>query len=154
MDLVIKETLEKLLEVLGISFSGVKVTKESNDAFYVEIESEHSSLLIGWHGETVASIQHLLKCLLYEAGLESKVQVVVDIDGYKKRQEESVLRLAERKAELAIETGKEVKLPPMSPYFRRKVHMHLANSPKFKDEVTTESVGVGNERAIKILPKK
>ncbi len=153
MDLVIKETLEKLLEVLGISFSGVKVTKEAEKAYYVEIESESSSLLIGWHGETIASLQHILKCLLFEAGLESKIQVVLDVDGYKKRQEESVLKLAERKAEQAIETGKEVKLPPMNPYFRRKIHLHLAESPKFKDAVTTESVGTGQDRQIKIIPK-
>lgn len=153
MDLVIKETLEKLLEVLGISFSGVKVTKEADKAYYVEIESESSSLLIGWHGETIASLQHILKCLLFEAGLESKIQVVLDVDGYKKRQEESVLKLAERKAEQAIETGKEVKLPPMNPYFRRKIHLFLAESPQFKDAVTTESVGTGQDRQIKIIPK-
>lgn len=153
MDLVIKETLEKLLEILGISFSGVKITKESDNAYYAEIQTEHSSLLIGWHGETIAAIQHILKCLLWEEGLESKTQVIVDVDGYKKRQEESVLRLAERKAEQAIETGKEVKLPPMNPYFRRKIHMHLANSPKFKDTVITESVGDGMDRQIRIIPK-
>lgn len=153
MDLVIKETLEKLLDVLGISFSGVKVSKEGNNAFYVEIESEHSSLLIGWHGETIAALQHLLKCLLWEEGVESKMQVVLDVDGYKRRQEESVLHLAERKARIAIESQKEVKLPPMNPYFRRKVHTHLANSPEFKDAVITESVGTGNERQIRIIPK-
>src|SRR3989338_6981536 len=153
MDLVIKETLEKLLEVLGMSFSGVKVTKESDHAYYAEIQTEHSSLLIGWHGETIAAVQHILKCFLWEEGLESKTQVIVDVDGYKKRQEESVLRLAERKAELALETGKEIKLPPMNPYFRRKIHMFLANSPKFKDSITTESVGDGMDRQIKIIPK-
>lgn len=152
MDLVIKETLEKLLEVLGISFTGVKVTKEADDVFYAEIKTENSSLLIGWHGETVAALQHLLKCLLFQQGTSSKTQVIVDVDGYKKRQEESVIRLAERKAEVAIESHKEVLLPPMSPYFRRKIHMHLANSPKYKNAVTTESVGTGNERQIKIIP--
>jgi len=77
--------------------------------------------------------------------------IIVDVDGYKKRQEESVLRLAERKAEYAIETQKEIKLPPMNPYFRRKVHLFLAD--KFKDKVTTESTGEGQDRAIKIIPQ-
>ncbi|MFH1012534.1 MAG: R3H domain-containing nucleic acid-binding protein [Candidatus Peregrinibacteria bacterium] len=153
MDLVIKETLEKLLEVLGVSFTGVKVKKEAEKAYYVEIETESSSLLIGWHGETIAAVQHILKCLLWKEGMESALQVILDVDGYKKRQEESVIRLAERKAEIAIETQKEINLPPMNPYFRRKIHTHLAKSDKFKNAVITESTGEGHERQIKIIPK-
>jgi len=153
MELLIKETLEKLLEVLGVSYTGVTINKESKTTYYAQIETESSSLLIGWHGETIAAIQHILKCLLWKQGISSETQVVVDVDGYKKRQEESVIKLAERKAEYAIETQKEVKLPPMNPYFRRKVHLHLAESDKYKDTVTTESVGSEPDRAVKIIPK-
>lgn len=153
MELLIKETLEKLLSILGISYTGVKITKETKTAYYVEIETDNSSLLIGWHGETIAAIQHVLKCLLWKQGIESGIQVIVDVDGYKKRQEESVIRLAERKAELAIVNQKEVKLPPMNPYFRRKIHLHLAESEKFKGAITTESVGEGTLRQIRIIPK-
>ncbi len=153
MELLIKETLEKLLDIIGISYTGVKISKEGENAYYTEIETENSSLLIGWHGETIASIQHLLKCLLWKQGIESKTQVIVDVDGYKKRQEESVVRLAERKAEMAISSQKEVKLPPMNPYLRRKIHLHLAENDKFKDRITTESTGEGEQRQLKIIPK-
>ena len=153
MELVIKETLEKLLEVMKIDYSGVKVEKEGENTFYVLIETSNSNLLIGWHGETIAAIQHILKCLLWKQKLDGKIQIVVDVDGYKRRQEGTVLRLAERKAEYAVETQKEVTLPPMNPYFRRKIHLHLANSEKFKDLVTTTSVGEDQSRAVKILPK-
>lgn len=153
MELLIKETLEKLLEVIGISFTGVKVTKENDHTYYAEIETENTSMLIGWHGETIAALQHTLKCLLWKQGIDSKAQVICDVDGYKKRQEESVVRLAERKAEYAIESQREVRLPSMNPYFRRIVHLHLANSDKFKDVVTTDSVGNEPDRAVKIIPR-
>ena len=153
MELIIKEILEKLLDVLGVSYTGVKVKKENDSAYYAQIETENSSLLIGWHGETIGALQHILKCLVWKQGVDSKVQIIVDVDGYKKRQEESVIRLAEKKAEYAIETGRPVKLPPMNPYFRRKIHMHLASSDKYKDAVTTESVGNSIDRAIQIIPK-
>ncbi|MBU1934774.1 KH domain-containing protein, partial [Patescibacteria group bacterium] len=120
MELLIKETLEKLLDVLNVSYTGVKINKEGETTYYVEIETEHSNILIGWHGETISALQHLLKCLLWKQGIDSRTQVIIDVDGYKKRQEESVIKLAERKAEYAIETQKEIKLPPMNPYFRRK----------------------------------
>jgi spoIIIJ-associated protein len=153
MELLIKETLEKLLDVMGISYTGIKITKDRGLVYYTEIQTPNSSLLIGWHGETIAAIQHILKCLLWKQGVESKTQIVLDVDGYKKRQEESVIRLAERKAEVAVSSQKEVILPPMNPYFRRQIHTHLAESAKFKDLVLTESVGEGVERQVKILPK-
>jgi spoIIIJ-associated protein len=153
MELVIKETLEKILEVMKVPFSGVKVDKEGESNFYVSIETSSSNLLIGWHGETIAALQHMLKCILWKQKIGSDIQIIVDVDGYKKRQEESVIRLAERKAEYAVENQKEVKLPPMNPYFRRKVHLHLADSDKYKDKITTESTGEGQDRAIKIIPK-
>jgi len=152
MELLIKETLEKLLDVMGISYTGVKITKEGDSAYYTEIETENSSLLIGWHGETIASLQHILKCLVWKQGVESGIQIILDVDRYKKRQEESVINLAERKAELALANQKEVRLPPMNPYFRRVVHTYLANHKLYKGKVTTDSVGEGEDRAVKIIP--
>jgi spoIIIJ-associated protein len=152
MDLVIKETLEKLLQVLGVPFTGVTVHKDEN-TYVADIDTQDTSLLIGYHGETIGALQHLLKCFLFKQGVSTETQVVVDVDGYKKRQEESVLRMAERKAEMVMENKKPILLPPMNPYFRRKIHLHLANDPKFKDAVTTESYGIGVDRAIKIMPK-
>lgn len=153
MELLIKETFEKLLDIMQISYTGVKISNEKENVYYVEIETENSSLLIGWHGETINALQHVLRSLLWKQGIDSKTQIVVDVDGYKKRQEESVLRLAERKAEYATETQKPITLPAMNPYFRRKIHMYLAESDKFKDLVTTDSVGVEPNRAVKIIPK-
>lgn len=153
MELIIKETLEKLLGVMGLSFTGVKITKEDGNVYYTEIQTENSSLLIGWHGETIAALQHILKCLVWRQGVESSNQIVLDVDRYKKRQEESVIRLAERKAGLAIANQKEVRLPPMNPYFRKKVHTFLANDAQFKNKVATESVGEGENRAVRIIPQ-
>jgi hypothetical protein len=35
----------------------------------------------------------------------------------------------------------------MSPYFRRIVHLHIANDPQFQD-LTTESIGEGDYRQV------
>ena len=153
MELLIKETLEKLLDIMGVTYTGVKIEKESDRAYYCEIDTEKSSLLIGWHGETIAAIQHVLKCLLWKQGIEAKTQIIVDVDGYKKRQEESVIRLADRKAIIAMSDHKEMRLPPMNAYLRRKVHLHLVNDEQFKDKITTESHGEGQDRHIRIIPK-
>jgi hypothetical protein len=38
-------------------------------------------------------------------------------------------------------------LPPMSPYFRRIVHLHIASNESLKD-LTTESSGEGDYRQV------
>jgi len=152
MELIIKETIENLLNVLGIDYTRVVVNEEQEDVYYAQIETDHSSILIGWHGETISALQHVLKCLIWKQKLDPKAQVVLDVDNYKKRQEESVIRLATKKAEYAIDERKEIVLPPMNPYFRRKVHLFLANSDQFKEKVTTESTGSEPTRSVKILP--
>jgi len=153
MELLIKETLERLLEVMGVAFTGVKIEKEADNAYYAQVETPESNLLIGWHGETITALQHILRCLLWKQGVDSKAQIVVDVDGYKKRQSESVIRLAKKKAEYALENLREITLPPMNGYFRRTVHLFLANDEHFKDKLVTESVGSGSDRAVKIIPK-
>ena len=153
MESLIKENLGELLGALNVPYKEIKINQENEKAYYTQIETDQSSLLIGWHGETINALQHILKCLLWNKGMTSETQLIVDVDGYKRRQEESVMRLAERKAEYAIENQKEIVLPSMNAYFRRKIHLHLAESDRFKDTVTTESVGSGMDRAVKIIPR-
>ena len=80
-----------------------------------------------------------------------KVFVTVDVDGYRKDQEEKVLSKVKRTIELMKERNlSEMKLYPMSPYFRRVVHVWIA---KEYPELTTESTGEGPGRSIKVLYK-
>ena len=74
--------------------------------------------------------------------------IVVDVDNYRKRQEDNVINLAERKVDMARKTTKMQVLPPMSPYFRRVVHLHLTKD-QF-DDVKTESIGDGDHRQVTI----
>ena len=76
----------------------------------------------------------------------------MDVDNYRQRQEENVLTIASQKAEEVLTTRGQVALPPMSPYFRRIVHLHL-----MKDEykgLVTESMGEGDYRQVVIKYKK
>ncbi|EKD48220.1 MAG: hypothetical protein ACD_65C00059G0001, partial [uncultured bacterium] len=56
--------------------------------------------------------------------------------------------MANRKADYVRQTGKNQSLPPMSPYFRRLVHMHLMQ-PEF-DDLVTKSNGQGSFRQVVI----
>lgn len=151
---LIKETLENLLIKLGTEFSEITIEKKDDDTYAVNISSsEDTATLIGHHGETIYSLQHILKVLCWaKAKSKDEFNVVLDVENYRLRQEEKVINLAERKVEFVRKTGRAQSLPPMSPYFRRVVHLHLMQ-PEFED-VDTMSEGEGDMRHLIIKPVK
>lgn len=152
MNELITDTTGNILKLLGIPFSGITV-KQDGDITRVEVVTDQASRLIGWHGETLNAVQHLVKSMIRTAkNLEKAPFIVVDVDGYRLMQEDKVRKIAEAKADFVRRTGARVTLPPMSPYFRRVVHMHISSTPSLSD-LATESVGEGDYRQVVIRMK-
>jgi spoIIIJ-associated protein len=150
-DLIIKTT-GSLLTFLAIEYSDITVKQEGEIA-RVDIVAKEPSKLIGYHGETLNAVQHLVKSILRsELKTEKAPFIVMDVDGYRTMQEEKVRSIAESKADFVRRTGARVTLPPMSPYFRRIVHTHISQTPSLTD-LTTESVGEGEYRQVVIRLK-
>ncbi|ALM10442.1 MAG TPA: hypothetical protein DEB30_01455 [Candidatus Peribacter riflensis] len=151
---LIQDTLGSLLKLLDLPFDAITVHTEEGEGFTrVDITSSAASRLIGWHGETLNSVQHLLKSILRsKENLEKSPFLVLDVDGYRREQEDKVKKMAENKADFVRRTGNRVALAPMSPYFRRIVHLHIANNPQFSD-LTTESIGEGDYRQVVLRSK-
>ncbi len=144
---VISSALAELLTHLGLRHSGITVTQE-DDMMRVDIASDEASRIIGWHGETLNSLQHLLKSIVRaQLKLDRTPLLQVDVDGYRRAQEDKVRHIAETKADFVRRTGNRIALSPMSPAFRRVVHLHVASHPDLQD-LTTESVGEGDYRQI------
>ena len=149
---MIIDTLGQLLTFLQIPFTGIDV-KQDGDIQRVNVTCPEPSRLIGWHGETLNSVQHLLKSVIRSLQKSERAPfLVVDVDGYRLMQEDKVKKIAEAKADFVRRTGARVTLSPMSPYFRRIVHMHVANTSSLSD-LTTESIGEGDDRQIMIRLK-
>ncbi len=150
MDKNISEKLSKLLDVMEVQYSKVLVDHDEKDNVYrVNIQTDEPSIMIGHHGETIGAVQHLLKVLLWKDGGE-QFNIVVDVDDYRKRQEDSVVELANRKIDALRESGTEQTFPPMSPFFRRLVHLYIA---KDHTDVVSESSGEGDHRYVVIRMK-
>lgn len=148
---VLKDILEQLLNKLQVPYQTIEIEKEENELFRINIESDDPSLLIGFHGENIHALQHLLKVLTWKQ-VDKDFTILVDVDNYRKRQEDNVINLAERKVDMARKTNKTQVLPPMSSYFRRVIHLHLTKD-EFSD-VTTESIGDGDHRQVTITMEK
>lgn len=150
METIIQQTLEEILQKLNTPFRKVRIEKRDEKTFRVNIESEEPSLLIGHHGENIQALQTLLRIIVLKKEPASDYSIVVDIDDYRKRQEENVIKLAERKVAMVRKTQNTQSLPPMSPYFRRIIHLYL--SGKDFTDIQTESVGEGDMRYLTIKP--
>ncbi len=152
MNDMIISTTGTLLKFLSIPFEAITV-KQDGDVTRVDVVSNEASRLIGWHGETLNSVQHLLKSILRSLQKTERAPfIVVDVDGYRLMQEDKVKKIAEAKADFVRRTGARVTLSPMSPYFRRIVHTHVSSTPALAD-LATESVGEGDYRQIVIRLK-
>ena len=82
-------------------------------------------------------------------GIDNKVRVILDIEGYKSKREKTLEELAEKVARTVIRTKKPIKLEPMQAYERKIIHSVLQKNTK----IDTTSVGEEPHRRIVISLK-
>ena len=109
--------------------------------------SDNNAILIGKNGRTMESLQSLLKQSI-QSKLGIKVNVILDSNGYKEKQQKNIERLAIKLAKDVRKTKVDVKMDSMNSYERRLVHNVLTN---FKG-VTTVSEGEEPNRCVIIKP--
>jgi spoIIIJ-associated protein len=154
MENQIHQIIETLLNKIGVGINKIRIEKTPEGGYRVNIETSHPNLMIGHRGETIGAMQHLVKLLFWKETDRqdiSRPELSLDIESYRKRQEQNIIQLAERKVEMVRKLSSPQSLPAMSPYFRRVVHLHLAQD-KYQD-ISTESQGDGDYRYIVIKPE-
>ncbi|MBI5152549.1 KH domain-containing protein [Candidatus Peregrinibacteria bacterium] len=148
---LLQEILEELIKYFTEPSVKIEITSD-NTTYKANIAGlKNAAMLIGYHGETLHSLQHIFKALAFKRLGEMGINIVLDVDNYKKEHEDNILNLAERKVELLRKTKKIQILPPMPAYLRRIVHMHFVQE-KFQD-IQTESVGENDHRQVTLKLK-
>jgi len=115
----------------------------------LNFDTPKQGLLIGKHGRTINALQDLAQVYMNLLGA-SHVNVVLDVDDYRERREDTLKRLAESTAREAIATGKQVFLDPMPSFERKLIHAELADN----HHVTTFSEGRDPHRAVVVAIRK
>ena len=124
---------------------------ETEDGLRLNILSATDGLLIGRRGETLDAIQYIVSLYMNKDRKENGYRrVSVDTEGYRRRREETLRRLARKNAAQVARTGRSVAMEPMNPYERRVLHSALQS---FKG-VTTHSEGEEPNRRVIITPDK
>jgi len=152
---VSREVLTKILRLMGIQASvesrlGYELADEDQaPPLVLNITGEDLGILIGRRGETLRTLQYLVR-LMVSHRLKQWTSLVVDVESYLVRRRRTLESLALRVAEEVVRSGRSQALEPMPAYERRLVHIALRKHPK----VTTKSVGEGEKRKVTIIPRR
>lgn len=144
---VIEYSEKYLLSVIknGLQLEVALKTFYRNGLIKILIETDKNSILIGKNGQTLQSLNELVK-LAVSFKFKKKFRILLDIGDYKDNKYNRVISIAKRAAREVLKTHLDVKLDPMTPDERKKVHTALSSWSNIK----TESHGDGKERAIVI----
>jgi spoIIIJ-associated protein len=150
---VIKDPIEEaekfLLDVSEKMGAPVTINVEKNGKQVKFILSgEKIALLIGKRGQTLNSLQFLTQLVINRFSGQY-LNVMVDAEHYRERRNDTLIQLAQRLAQKAVQTKKEVSLEPMPSYERKIIHTALVENKKIK----TYSSGEDPHRHIVIAPK-
>ncbi|MEJ7837192.1 MAG: RNA-binding cell elongation regulator Jag/EloR [Thermomicrobiales bacterium] len=153
---IAKDIVRELLGHMGIRAevmavdnpSTVPLSVDEPQTIFIDVLGQDLGMLIGRRGDHLSQIQYLVT-MLVNRKVDTWTRVIVDVEGYRNRREESLVGLAERIARQVSRSHRAIDLEPMPPNERRIIHLTLQEHP----DVQTHSTGEGHQRRITVEPR-
>jgi spoIIIJ-associated protein len=136
----------KICQAMGVK-ANTQVSKDG-ERWHIDITGPELGILIGRRGDTLDALQYLTN-LAVARKLSERVRLIVDVEGYRLRREETLVSLAKRLSEKVKRTGIKVVLEPMNPHERRIIHTSLQDEAM----ISTFSEGADANRRVVISLK-
>lgn len=135
--------------ILRIGLDALATVRSAGNPVVIDVQGEDLGLLIGRHGDTLGAFQYLVNSIVGKR-VHRWCKVVIDVEHYRQRREDSLRSLANRQAARVRQTMQELVLDPMPAMERRIIHLTLQNSPW----VVTHSRGEEPNRCVVIGPRQ
>ncbi|MDQ5883286.1 MAG: spoIIIJ-associated protein [Patescibacteria group bacterium] len=147
METEIKKIIEELLSKTNFDFTSVssELDMDSGSIWFL-IESKDANHLIGKDGETIQSLNYLVKRFLDKKYKENAPQIIIDVNNYQKLKIEKIKTIAHMMSERARFFKSKIELDPMNSFERRIVHEYVSK----QGDLSSESAGFGKDRHIVI----
>ncbi len=152
--MTIQDFLLQLTEHCGLSADEVSVSLEEdgeNLLVQLDLPEADSGLFIGYHGETLNSIQRILR-LTFQREIERRIKL--NINQYRQSREEKLVEMANNAAKKVLETGEShtfnYYLPPHERYV---IHSTISDNPDYA-ELESVSSGEGKDRKLVVQLKR
>jgi spoIIIJ-associated protein len=131
--------------------NGCKVESEVTDkTFNINITGGNVGQVIGKGGEVLNAIQTLVSAIAITYANGENKRVYINAEDYKERRKETLVALAQKKAEKVKATGRYIKLEPMNSRDRAIIHSAVQDI----EGVCTYSTGKEPFRCLCIRPEK
>lgn len=137
--------LLQVSEKMGVPIQ-IEVLRDGKQVNFI-LTGEKIALLIGKRGQTLNSLQYLTQLVINRFS-NQYLTVILDAEDYRKRRNDTLVQLAQRLAQKALKSGKNVSLEPMPSYERKVIHTALVGNRRIK----TYSDGSEPHRFIVISP--
>jgi spoIIIJ-associated protein len=141
------EVVRELIVRMGLD--AMATVRNTGNPVVIDITGDDLGLLIGRHGDTLSALQYLVNAIVGRR-VHRWCKVVIDVEHYRLRREDTLRSLANRQAARVRQSRQEITLDPMPAAERRVVHMTLQNNPW----VATHSVGEEPNRCVVISPRQ
>ena len=120
--------LRNVLDAMDMK-AEIKIKEDSNN-LNIDFIGPRMGIIIGRRGQTLDALQYLSALVVNkDKGRDNYTRVILDTENYRKKREETLIRLAKRLAGKAVRTNRRVELEPMNPYERRIIHFTLQDYP-------------------------
>ena len=142
-----KEFAQGILAKMNITSGDVEVTHE-NGIYYVTINnSKDAGFIIGKEAKMLDSLQHLLNQMVNKAE-KKKIQIIIDVDGYRERRKKALLEKVDSIAKKVKETGRSYTFEPLQASNRKVVHQQIEKDSALR----TRTIGDGSRKRVVVLP--
>jgi spoIIIJ-associated protein len=143
-----KKTIEDIFSLIGLSTESVIYSLDERRGHTFSIKSEAFEKASAEREDLAKDLVYLLKRIFNKSAFpgEETFKCTIDINDMQSKADAHIKTKALNAAEEAKNLKTDVLMDPMSSYERMVVHSTLAGNP----DITTESVGEGRERRVKI----
>jgi spoIIIJ-associated protein len=140
--------IKTVLRLMGVGVEANVLTVEENDGVRFSLDcGGDDGYVIGRRGETLDALQYLVR-LVVSRKREDYKRVSVNVGDYREQREQNLRELAVNSASKVKKYGRNITLPPMTPYDRRIIHTAVQEF----DGANSFSVGEGGERRVVVAP--
>ena len=146
---VVEDLLRSTIQ-LGQFDLDFTLSEAGNSEIRIEFSGEDEALLRARDGQLLDAFQLFLTRALQHQFADEKVEIVMDVGGFREETNQALIDLADKLREIALSKGKTVYFRALPPKDRKVVHQYLADDERVK----SRSVGEGHYKKIKIYPVK
>lgn len=152
--MTITQYLTNLCEHSGIDPANISVEESESDGYLMiqlNVPQEDSGLFIGFHGDTLNSLQRLVRVVFQDQYPELKI--VLNVNDYKQQRADKLHEMAASAAERVLSTKQPYRFSYLPSNERFVIHSFFSDNPDYP-ELESFSEGEGSQRYLVVRLKQ